>query len=109
MSRRDWTFEVPAERLLTATRKKRDYHTNNNLFASHKQFSVNLIDLKFDKKGFNALALSGQDILIPHDGRVVLSFDDEGKAYWVMVGAALILTLGVIATGGCQSNGNGCS
>ena len=27
MSRRDWTFEVPAKRLLTAARKKDDYHT----------------------------------------------------------------------------------
>ena len=27
MSRRDWTFEVPAARLLDAARKKDDYHT----------------------------------------------------------------------------------
>lgn len=32
MSRRDWTFEVPAKKLLSAARQKHDYHTERKLY-----------------------------------------------------------------------------
>lgn len=82
----------------------RDYNASNNPFAPRKQFTANLVDLKFDKSGFKALALSGQDILIPQEGRLVLSVDEDGKIKWgkvglislAVVGGAAVLLAGIV-------------
>ena len=79
----------------------REYNTSNTMFAPRQQFTANLVDLKFDNSGFKALALSGQDILIPQDGRIVLSVDEDGKIKWGKVGLYTLAVIGgvvVLAT-----------
>ena len=89
-----------------------NYRAGNYMFAPQKQLTANFVDLKFDSSGFNALSLSGQNILVPQNGDIVFATDKDGKVNWGKVGLISLAVVGgvailaVAAIAACQSEGS---
>lgn len=67
-----------------------NFRTNMDMLNSHRQFTVNVVDLKFNEHGFKTISLVGQDIRGLKKGDIIYLKDKEGK---VTVGKVLIYGL----------------
>lgn len=56
-----------------------NYRTNFEMFNSHRQITLNVLDLKFNENGFKTISLVGQDLRGLKEGDIVFLKDAEGK------------------------------